>query len=297
MPPKHIMISYNWDIQDLVKKVVSGLKSRGIPVWMDLDAMSGDINSSMAEGVDGCKAIVCFMTQKYQDSKNCKRELTYADQQEKDIIPCMAQKDYKAQSWLGIVTAGLLWMNFRDDSQLETKIDSLAKEIISQTGSDWMKGVTGSTARPAVAESRPKDLEDKVSRAFKHCSTGQFLAESGQTKFHPASGNRNNLVLRNQAEATSFWVQERKGGKGEIIFFKNYSTNGYLGYDANGDYTYTKAQHYGAEEWTLKVDESDNTGKRAVVIFAVYGKKYLGIKNGKLSGFPSLNPACRWYLE
>ena len=41
----HIMISYNWDIQDLVKKVAEGLKKRGIPVWMDLDAMSGDINS------------------------------------------------------------------------------------------------------------------------------------------------------------------------------------------------------------------------------------------------------------
>ena len=43
-----------------------------------------------------------------------------------------------------------------------------------------MKSVTGSQDRPAVAESRPKDLENKVSRAFKHCSTGQFLAESGK---------------------------------------------------------------------------------------------------------------------
>ena len=71
----------------------------------------------MAEGVDGCQAIVCFMTQKYQESKNCKRELTYADTQNKEIIPCMAQNEYKAQSWLGIITAGLLWMNFRFDVQ------------------------------------------------------------------------------------------------------------------------------------------------------------------------------------
>lgn len=40
----HIMISYNWDHQDLVRKVVKGLKDRGIPVWVDEDAMSGDIN-------------------------------------------------------------------------------------------------------------------------------------------------------------------------------------------------------------------------------------------------------------
>ena len=39
------MISYQWDIQELVKKVVQGLKNRGVPTWMDLDEMSGDINS------------------------------------------------------------------------------------------------------------------------------------------------------------------------------------------------------------------------------------------------------------
>ena len=47
----------------------------------------------------------------------------------------------------------------------------------------------------------------------------------------------------------------------------------FKGYDPNGDYTYTKAQHYGAEEWILMADENDNTGRRAVVIFANYGKK------------------------
>ena len=83
-----------------------------VHIRYECDIFSLHINS-MAEGVDGCKAIVCFMTQKYQESKNCKRELTYADQQDKEIIPCMAQDDYKAQGWLGIVTAGLLWMNFR----------------------------------------------------------------------------------------------------------------------------------------------------------------------------------------
>ena len=40
----HIMISYNWDIQPMVKKVVEGLGKRGIPVWFDLNAMSKDIN-------------------------------------------------------------------------------------------------------------------------------------------------------------------------------------------------------------------------------------------------------------
>ena len=48
-------------------------------------------------------------------------------------------------------------------------------------------------------------------------------------KFHKQSGNRSDLTLRGKAEDTSFWVQERKGEKSEIVFFKNYHTNGYLG--------------------------------------------------------------------
>ena len=65
----------------------------------------------MADGVDGCKAIVCFMTQQYQDSKNCKRELTYADTEDKVLVPCMAgESPWKQSGWLGILTAGLLWM-------------------------------------------------------------------------------------------------------------------------------------------------------------------------------------------
>ena len=71
-------------------------------------------------------------------------------------------------------------VHFRNENELETKIDSLAKEIISQTGSAWMTETTGA-ARPVVAESRPKELENKVSRAFRHCITGKFLAESGMT--------------------------------------------------------------------------------------------------------------------
>ena len=75
----------------------------------------------------------------------------------------------------------------RNEENLETKIDSLAKEIISQAGSDWTLEETGS-ARPKIADVRPSELHNQVSRAFEHCITGKFLAESGMllptTYFH-----------------------------------------------------------------------------------------------------------------
>ena len=42
-----------------------------------------------------------------------KKELNYADGQTKSIVPVMCEKGFKAQGWLGIITAGLLWIDFR----------------------------------------------------------------------------------------------------------------------------------------------------------------------------------------
>lgn len=33
---KHVMLSYQWDVQDLVIKVYDRLKEHGINVWMDI---------------------------------------------------------------------------------------------------------------------------------------------------------------------------------------------------------------------------------------------------------------------
>ncbi len=42
---KHIMLSYQWDAQRLVKVVYSGLEAAGLPVWMDVQGgMKGNIN-------------------------------------------------------------------------------------------------------------------------------------------------------------------------------------------------------------------------------------------------------------
>lgn len=296
MSGKHVMLSYQWDIQDTVKHVFEGLKSMGIPVWMDIEGgIKGNINDSMALGVDGAAVVCPFMTAKYQESKNCKKELNYADAQDVEIVPIMAEKSYKATQWLGIITAGMLWIDFRSTDNLPTRIKSLAQEIIQQAGDKLTIGAPNPTAGAAAMPQAV--LEKKPGRAFRHKLTGKYLAESGQVKFHPASGERSTLVLCDQPQDTSYWVEEKKGGDKTIHFYKNYSSNGYLGYDANGDYTYTKAQHYGAEEWTLMADDQSTSGERTVVLFANYGKKYLAVRNGKFTGVGSYAEDCIWILD
>ena len=85
---KHIMLSYNWDHQILVSGIYDRLTAEGIPCWMDIKGdMAGSINDAMADGAERAALIVSFCTAKYQESKNCRRELMYADQEGVKIIP------------------------------------------------------------------------------------------------------------------------------------------------------------------------------------------------------------------
>lgn len=236
--------------------------------------------------------VVCpFLTQKYQDSKNCKKELNYTDSCNKDIVPCMVQPNFKASGWLGLLTAGMLWIDFRNPDNFEQSIESLVKEITATCG----EKVAEVSLKVTSNETKQLVVPQK-GRAFIHISTNKYLAETGEVITHWGSGSRSTLTVRDTAEDTSFWVQESKKGS-EIVLFKNYHSQGYLGYDPNGDFIYTKPDHYGAEEWILMTDETDDTGRRAVVIFANYGKRYLTVRDGRLTGVPDVSTDCRWYLH
>lgn len=281
------MLSYQWDVQEMAKTVFEHLTKDGFPVWMDIEGgMQQNINDSMAFGVDNALVVCPFMTNKYSESKNCKKELNYADSQDKEILPIMAEGGYKATGWLGLITAGLLWVDFRNKANVANSLVSLEKELQHRCSGLEL-------AKPISQQLKPKFK----GRAFRNAQTGKFLAESGEKKTHEASGTRSTLVLRDQAEATSFWVEERDTNDKEIYYYKNFATNMFLGYDPNGDYIYTKGQHYGAEQWNLVCDDEGMNGERAVVLFACFGKKFLAVRNGKLTGVSKREKDCIWILD
>lgn len=67
----------------------------------------------MAAGVEAAVVICPFMTAAYQASRSCKKELNYADTREVIIVPIMLESSWEATEWLGLITAGLLWVDFR----------------------------------------------------------------------------------------------------------------------------------------------------------------------------------------
>ena len=63
------------------------------------------VDDSMAAGVQGACAVVCFMSSKYESSANCALELKFAVQNGVPLVPVLIEDGFRAGGWLGLVTA------------------------------------------------------------------------------------------------------------------------------------------------------------------------------------------------
>jgi hypothetical protein len=157
---KHAFLSYQWDVQEQVKDIKGLLNERNVKCWMDIDGgMKSDIYDSMAEGVQGAACVMCFMSQAYQDSANCKLELKFAQQSGVPIIPVMMQADFKAKGWLAILTAGSIWTPMYDSASVHDGIDKLiAQARFLITGSRGEDGDASDTASEVSGETASFDV-------------------------------------------------------------------------------------------------------------------------------------------
>lgn len=107
----------------------------------------------MAEGVQHSRVLVSFLTPAYEKSANCKKELTYAMQLGKPIIPCLLgstdDPKWRPSDWLGLSISDLLYLNWTDihEKNFTVKCDELVAKIHILTGSP----------SPAVSDSDQED--------------------------------------------------------------------------------------------------------------------------------------------
>ncbi|XP_047434433.1 uncharacterized protein LOC125004108 [Mugil cephalus] len=228
--PSHIMLSYQWDDQALVKKIYDRLKDDGLPVWMDIEGgVTGNINDAMAAGVEEAVVICPVMTPAYQASRSCKKELSYADTREVIIVPIMLSKEWEASEWLGLITAGLLWVDFRiadeDEENFDKCVRSLEEEIMFNAGhlltveeSPREEVDQGEAAKPV--------LKKKPGRGFRHALSDLYIHDSGEQIIRPRGDSRNPVDLSETPGAQCYWEEI----KGEACkYYRNAVTSRYLG--------------------------------------------------------------------
>ena len=147
----HVMISYQWDSQDVLVEVKNKLQASGYRVWMDLEQMGGSTLEAMAKAVEGASVVLICVSERYKESPNCRSEAEYAYQLRKDVIPLMMQRNYKADGWLGMLVGTKLWIGFQSKQTVDSGVGKLIKEL----GGRGKDGVT--TDGPPEAVIRPSE--------------------------------------------------------------------------------------------------------------------------------------------
>jgi hypothetical protein len=134
VPPPHVMVSYNWDHQEVILRVVGSLQSRGYLVWVDTEQMKGATVDTMALAVEGSAVVLLGVSRAYKESSNCRMEAQYALQKKKPLVPLMLVEGYEADGWLGLLLGTSMWYalygsTLTSEGAFEDRMDGLCREL------------------------------------------------------------------------------------------------------------------------------------------------------------------------
>ena len=104
----------------------------------------------MAAGVSKAAVVVVFMTQRYQDSDNCRLELKFAKEKNVPLVPVMMQDAWRPDGWLGLIMAGALWTPLHDEASFEQNLYSLVDQIKVVVPSAILDAKHPTTASPTT---------------------------------------------------------------------------------------------------------------------------------------------------
>eukprot|EP01047_Picozoa_sp_COSAG01_P008654 COSAG01_NODE_343_length_18564_cov_10.381099_2_plen_127_part_00 len=91
----HCMISYQWECQQTVVRIIADLKRRNFATWLDLDNMQGSVMDAMSAAVEDAAVMLYCVSHRYKESANCRLECNYGIQQGIDMVPLMMEENYK----------------------------------------------------------------------------------------------------------------------------------------------------------------------------------------------------------
>jgi hypothetical protein len=101
-----IMISYAHDNNLFCDKIlVEFEKNRDLfEIWIDRDhcSSSKDLWEKIARGIGQSKLVVCLLSQEYFNSKSCRKEMEFAIQRKKSIVPVYIGEPGDCE-WLGML--------------------------------------------------------------------------------------------------------------------------------------------------------------------------------------------------
>eukprot|EP00055_Hartaetosiga_balthica_P010241 m.43148 g.43148 ORF g.43148 m.43148 type:complete len:886 (-) comp7094_c0_seq1:160-2817(-) len=155
----HIMLSYPWAYQSIIKKILSSLKMSGYNVWVDIERMEGSILEAMASAVEQADVVIVCLCEAYFISNACRTEAQYAYKLGKPFV-FIRVEDYVPIGWLGALCGTNLYVNFIGNNMFNTQLPKLLKEINRYVSPFKVKG--DSPLSSDVVQQQVQSLRNEV---------------------------------------------------------------------------------------------------------------------------------------
>ena len=131
---KHVMMSYCWDQQAVIKRVHTALIAIWCNTWIDIEQMRGSTVDLMAAAVENAEVMPIGVSREYKESTNCRLEAQYAMQREVPTIQLMLASGYQADGWLEMLIGTRMGYGFHgavlsDDLLFEGKVAELCRDL------------------------------------------------------------------------------------------------------------------------------------------------------------------------
>ncbi|KAJ1561850.1 hypothetical protein HK405_002496, partial [Cladochytrium tenue] len=198
-----LVMMHLWAHQTTVIRIAQFLRDSGLRVWMDRSHMSGAVFAAMQAAVLDSKIIIPCLSRTYGQSSNCLREIRYAAEQRKDMIPI--RLDSGPFGECEFITTGLLYIDFGINPHISNQnLEQLVGEIrhVQKNGGGTNSGnlitnfTTGIDSDPvmAILESKFKPvkvIDQIVSRDYsRQAGTRDWLVEEVENWMADDSGKR-----------------------------------------------------------------------------------------------------------
>lgn len=137
-----LFLSYQWNIKENVQSLHDYLSSLNYTVIMDDHTFSAnsDLSIQITQAVKNSRAVICCITKAYDTSKNCRREISLANDYNKPLIVLMFE-DLKITDleFVGFYITSILRINLFEDPQVTQswqgpKSDEIIKAINNALG-------------------------------------------------------------------------------------------------------------------------------------------------------------------
>ena len=101
-----LMLSYSHNSKEVTRKIFDWFEKNGFNTWIDDKDLNTDLAENISKGIDSASVFIPCLSSSYEQSEWCRRELSFALDLKKNIVPIIVQDGYKMKNEIKLLIAG-----------------------------------------------------------------------------------------------------------------------------------------------------------------------------------------------